>query len=274
MNDLLRRIATGVGVAALAGGAIWFGGLVLGLAIIGCLALLHWEWARLTLPGADGSGLIALTGAACGLGALAVTYAAPGMLGQAPTEELSLAVVGVVAILIYFGVPNIAGDVLARLPRYALWPLWFCPALAAAIWLREVHGPHALLWPVIVVAANDIGAYAAGRTIGGTKLAPRISPSKTWSGFLGGLAAAGVVGALLPTGGAPNTVISAVFVAAAIALASVIGDLAQSAIKRRAGVKDSGALLPGHGGVFDRLDGHLFALPPFAIFVLTMGWPL
>lgn len=128
------------------------------------------------------------------------------------------------------------------------------PALAL-LWVRErdALGMMLLLWLFVVTWSTDIGAYFAGRTFGGCKLAPSISPNKTFAGLYGGMAAAALFGGawVLLTGlGKPLFVLAPLF-----ALAAQAGDLFQSWMKRRAGVKDSGSLLPGHGGVFDRLDG-------------------
>jgi phosphatidate cytidylyltransferase len=123
------------------------------------------------------------------------------------------------------------------------------------LWIRErdAHGLELLIWTFLVTWSTDIGAYFAGRRFGRRKLAPSISPGKTVEGLYGGIAAATLIGgawalatglgkALLP-------------LAPLLAIAAQGGDLFESAMKRRAGVKDSGAWLPGHGGVLDRLDG-------------------
>ena len=128
------------------------------------------------------------------------------------------------------------------------------PAIAL-LWVRERddHGLMLLLWVFIVTWSTDIGAYFAGRTLGRRKLAPSISPNKTVAGLYGGIAAAALLGgawALFTGLGRPLLLLAPLF-----GLAAQGGDLFQSWMKRRAGVKDSGGLLPGHGGVFDRLDG-------------------
>ena len=126
------------------------------------------------------------------------------------------------------------------------------PALAL-LWIRERSGIDLLLWAFIVTWSTDIGAYFAGRRFGHRKLAPSISPGKTVEGLYGGIVAA----ALLGGAWAYATHLGAVLFALApiLAIGAQGGDLFESAIKRRAGVKDSGAWLPGHGGVLDRLDG-------------------
>ena len=128
------------------------------------------------------------------------------------------------------------------------------PALAL-LWLRDraPQGLELLLWVFIVTWTTDIGAYFAGRAIGGPKLAPRISPNKTVAGLVGGMASAGLAGFAW----AQFTMLPGVlaWLAPAFAAAAQGGDLFESWLKRRAGVKDSGHWLPGHGGALDRLDG-------------------
>lgn len=128
------------------------------------------------------------------------------------------------------------------------------PALAL-LWVRErdVHGLFLVVWMFLATWSTDIGAYFVGRRFGRAKLAPSISPNKTIAGLYGGITAAAVVGAgwaLLTDLGRPLLLLAPLF-----AVAAQAGDLFESWMKRKAGVKDSGSWLPGHGGVFDRLDG-------------------
>lgn len=133
--------------------------------------------------------------------------------------------------------------------------------------LSDTHGLTAILFLFAIVWGADVGAYFTGRALGGPKLAPRISPNKTWSGFLGGIAT-GVLAGMLVLGIARLSLPGGiVLVAAAIALVSVAGDLFESHMKRHFGVKDSGHLIPGHGGFMDRLDAFLFA----SILALIIG---
>lgn len=132
------------------------------------------------------------------------------------------------------------------------------PALVIAalggLWvIRDQLGFAAALWAFAMVWATDIGAYFAGRAFGGARLAPKISPSKTWSGLIGGMLAALVLSATL--GDRAGIVGVPLWIGALIGLLAQLGDLGQSAMKRAAGVKDSGKLIPGHGGIFDRVDG-------------------
>jgi phosphatidate cytidylyltransferase len=137
--------------------------------------------------------------------------------------------------------------------------LYAALAALALLWIRERADDHnglwLLLWVFIVVWSVDIGAYFTGRAIGGPKLAPSISPGKTWAGFYGGIAAATVLGGLWVLYAELSLVL--LLLAPLFGAAAQGGDLFESWMKRRAGVKDSGRWLPGHGGVFDRVDGLL-----------------
>jgi phosphatidate cytidylyltransferase len=146
------------------------------------------------------------------------------------------------------------------------------PALSL-IWLRAAPelGLSALLWLLIVVWTTDTAAYFAGRAIGGPRLAPRISPSKTWSGLCGGMLGAALTGALTTWLLGSERLLQAAGLGAVLAIVAQLGDLAESAAKRAAGVKDSGSLIPGHGGLLDRVDGLLFAAPALALLGLIAG---
>jgi phosphatidate cytidylyltransferase len=137
--------------------------------------------------------------------------------------------------------------------------LYAAIAALALLWIREradnADGLRLVLWVFIVVWSVDIGAYFTGRAIGGPKLAPSISPGKTWAGFYGGVAAAALLGGAWVLYSELNLVL--LLLAPLFAAVAQGGDLFESWMKRRAGVKDSGGWLPGHGGVFDRVDGLL-----------------
>jgi phosphatidate cytidylyltransferase len=142
-------------------------------------------------------------------------------------------------------------------PVWAVGGFFYCLAPAVALlWIRERSGTYGLdllLWVFIVTWATDIGAYFAGRTWGKHKLAPSISPGKTIEGLWGGVAAAAILGALWVRSTGLNP--SLYLLAPLFAVAAQAGDLFESKMKRQAGIKDSGAWLPGHGGFLDRLDG-------------------
>jgi phosphatidate cytidylyltransferase len=132
------------------------------------------------------------------------------------------------------------------------------------------YGWFALVLVLLVVWASDIGGYVAGRGIGGPKLAPLISPNKTWAGAIGGFVASIVVAACWAAAGAGN-IIPVVAVGAVLSIVSQLGDLFESAVKRRFGVKDSSHIIPGHGGLLDRLDGYVAAIVFAAILGLVRG---
>jgi phosphatidate cytidylyltransferase len=147
-------------------------------------------------------------------------------------------------------------------------------AAAALLFLRSdpIAGRANVVFLVLIVWAADIGAYLVGRMLGGPRLAPRISPGKTWSGALGGLAAAVAVGLaatafLADAGSGWQTAV----VSAALGIVAQAGDLLESFVKRRLEVKDSGHLIPGHGGLFDRLDAILSSALAGAVLALALG---
>lgn len=141
-----------------------------------------------------------------------------------------------------------------------------------ALRMAEGRSLGPFLFLLFAVWACDIGAYAAGRTIGGPKLAPRISPQKTWAGLIGGAVSAAVVGLVFHL--FTDAPVLAVAVAPALAVAAQAGDLMESALKRHCKVKDSGHLIPGHGGLLDRIDGLMVAAPVLAVFQAAIGMDL
>ena len=139
----------------------------------------------------------------------------------------------------------------------------------ALLWLRP-EGVLPVLFVICVVVASDSCAYLTGRMIGGPKLAPRISPGKTWSGSVGGLVGALACGTLIATYAGQGGVATAALWGAVLGIVAQAGDLAESGMKRALGVKDSGTLLPGHGGLLDRFDGLVFAAPVAAVLSLCV----
>lgn len=249
-SDLKTRAIVGIAliatsVAMLRAGDWWFAALV----TAGVL-LIYAEWAVMhrISRGWRLLGLVAL-GLVCLAAQLGWTE--PALIGLAVTAVI----LGVLTSL--FGVCDLrwstTGLLYAGLPAVAL------------IWLRNQTGGFGfVLWVLAVVWATDIFAYFAGRGIGGPKLAPKLSPKKTWAGLLGGMVGAAIVSAVIAwlQGWHPPLWL-ALFagLGAAAAVLAQAGDLFESWLKRRIGVKDSGTLLPGHGGIMDRIDG----LVPVAI---------
>jgi phosphatidate cytidylyltransferase len=158
----------------------------------------------------------------------------------------------------------------------ALGVLYIAPACLCLVWLRSTNqGPWWTLMLFCATWAADSAAFLAGNAFKGPKLWPRFSPNKTWSGFLGGLVAAMAVGAVMSI--SPwfqLNLWAAIFIGLAIGLATMAGDLWESMLKRRFGVKDSGDIIPGHGGLLDRVDGLIFAVVVMAVlrFANHLGW--
>jgi phosphatidate cytidylyltransferase len=184
-----------------------------------------------------------------------------------PATGLVLLAAGAVLTFALARLAGRAGTIAAGAPYLGL-------AGIALMWLRAdpVAGRADIIFLAIAVWGSDIGAYAVGRLVGGPKLAPRISPGKTWSGAVGGLLGACVsclvLVQLFPGPADPLRVAA---VAACLALVAQAGDLLESQMKRHFGVKDSGTTIPGHGGLLDRLDGLLTAAPAAALLALALG---
>jgi len=243
-----------------AAAAVWLGGWIFAALVSVAAGLMYWEWQGLCGErGRVAQGLAAL----CALATLMRLWTAPGTAvaagvclgvtaGTAPREHRLFLVAGFAYIYL---------------------------ACIGLVWLRELNpaGMETVIWLGIVVVMTDSCAYFTGRTVGGPKLAPKVSPKKTWSGLLGG-----VTGAALG-GGAVASLFGAHILTLGVmgglfAVIAQLGDLVVSKAKRTFGVKDSSNLIPGHGGVLDRLDGFLSTSLAFAAVVLLGGrsplaWP-
>jgi len=234
--------------------------LVLVPVAVGCLWVGGWLWAALVAVGSFGLAVefVAMigTGDRTRLAVPVSAFLATG-LAAVGFAWAGLALLAVAAIVVWL----VSGRVAPALgvPYVGLTGV-------ALIWLRaDADGFGRVLVLLLIVWATDIAAYLAGRLIGGPKLAPAISPGKTWSGAAGGLAGALVVGLVAAPG------MWGMATAAVLSVVSQVGDLMESWIKRRCGVKDSGHLIPGHGGLLDRLDGVLTAAPAAALLALAAG---
>lgn len=200
----------------------------------------------------------------------AVAFAMSG-LGQAPTLDafvavLLAAVVASGALALATGEP---GPAAFGRPAVMLLAVTYIGApLGAAAWVRVAWGPAALTWLLAVIALSDSAQFYTGRLLGRRKLAPVVSPAKTIEGAVGGLVAAALVGGLLAARCLPGVEpAQGAVVALLLAAFGIVGDLFKSLLKRSASVKDSSHLIPGHGGVLDRVDAYLFAGPLFYLFL-------
>lgn len=159
--------------------------------------------------------------------------------------------------------PGWGGLRLLRSPRFAtlLGPAYISIPLYLLVWVREQHGPWLLLFGLAVIWAGDTAGYFIGKSFGKHKSSPLVSPNKTWEGTFASFAASLLVALLAVIGFRYGRFLELLALAAALNVAGQLGDLAESALKRSAGVKDSSNLVPGHGGVLDRIDAMLFAAP-------------
>lgn len=232
------------------------------------MALGGWEWARL----AGFQGQPERIGFAVAVLVLFVllSQSVPAL----PVLLLALAW-WLLAALMVFAYPKSASWWGGLFGKLLMGLLILLPAGVALIWLKSQEQANMLILTVmLMVWAADIGAYFSGRAFGKRKLAPAVSPGKSWAGVYGGLLASVLVAAIcgLLLGLSIGQLVLFVPAAAVVVLFSVIGDLTESMFKRTAGIKDSSNLLPGHGGVLDRIDSLTAALPLFALLMLLSGW--
>jgi len=243
-GDLLPRIVSAALLVAICGVEIYLGGLPFSILVWLACGLMTWELARMF----EARAAVAL--GILGAFVLALLEYLPQMVGS---HALSLPLAAA-AVLVGIG----------QVPRdkwiYGLFAAWILVGCFAFLVLRHEAGLEWILWLVAVVVISDIMGYFAGRSFGGPKFWPRVSPKKTWSGTVAGWIGAAFVGLAMSglLGGEAALWLTALL-SAATAFAGQMGDIAESAVKRRVGIKDSSALIPGHGGLLDRFDAMLGA---------------
>ena len=256
-SDLTQRLVSALVLAAIVLTITWSGPLPFALLVAFGAAILCWEWAKM-VRGTDFDELLVIhiiaVLASCGLVVLGYYSVALLVLLIGPAakfvfasdrnaKNLAISLLGVP----YIGLPVIA-----------------------MIWLRgdPNYGFYAIIYLFITVWTVDIFAYISGRSFGGPKFAPRISPKKTWSGFIGGVSAGAIAGALFGAYTGHTSLLAIGFVSLVIGVVSQIGDLFESAFKRHFDIKDASNLIPGHGGLFDRVDGLMFGALVAAIIAI------
>lgn len=257
------RIVSALVMIPLAITAVWWGWPWLPALVIAASAGLGIEWACLVANGPERHRALIIATPVGATVLVAFAY---------PVSGIILALVGSAAVAAQTpGWPTLA----------SLWAaggtLWLALGGISFLWLAAVAGRVTVLWLLALVWSVDITAYVVGRAVGGPKLAPALSPNKTWAGFGGGLAGAALAGwsGAQLAGGAPALIVP---VSLLLGVAAQLGDLAESTAKRRFNVKDSGSLIPGHGGLLDRLDSLLAAALLLGLMTLAAGasplrWP-
>jgi len=276
---LKQRVITGLLLAAFALAAITLLPPLALTVLFAVLTLLAcWEWSDLS-----GLSNKAVRAGYCVLSALALFGLArwTDVIGAVPRPDATRWVLMVaaawwcLALICVTAYPRGTAVWAATPMRLLIGWLILLPTWLAFAYLRaQPDGEWRIVFVLGLVAAADIGAYFSGRALGRHKLAPAVSPGKTWEGFWGGLVLSLVFAtAIWWLYWMSLPLLSWLLVVLFAALASVLGDLVESMVKRHRGVKDSGALLPGHGGVMDRLDSISAAAPVFALGLLLVQWP-
>lgn len=249
-SDLGVRIVSALVLVVVSGLEIWAGGVLFHVFVATLCGAMGWELARM-LAGPEKSGQAMAIGVLSGVSCLAALWAMPVPL----------------ALLVP---PVILAIVLRRDRLIGLgYLLMILLAGYQIVAMRDaVDGALWLMWLILIVVASDVAGYFAGRALGGPKFWPRVSPKKTWSGTIAGWIGGAVVGlGYVIATGAPVGLIP---LSVLVAFAAQMGDIAESAIKRHVGIKDSSNLIPGHGGVLDRFD----ALLGGALFLGLIAWGL
>jgi phosphatidate cytidylyltransferase len=263
----VTRVLSAIVLIAIVGSVIWFAPSWATAALATAAAAA----AATVLAGLSGKSGAPVSDVFLAVSAAVVCLAFSGIgvgpVGGILLSEIALvaAVIGSCAVTLSSGAPD--ASTLARASTLFMGPMYIGVPLGLLARVHVIGGPSAITWFLVVMAASDTAQYYTGRAFGRRKLAPAVSPAKTVEGAIGGVLVTGVVGAGLaaPLIGASLT--SGAVVAVLLAGLGMIGDLFESLLKRGAGVQASSSLIPGHGGVLDRIDSYLLAAPFYYLFV-------
>lgn len=270
-NNLLTRILSALVMIPLVLAATYFGYPYFNV-LVGIVAvLMAWEWRRMVTGGRFGRlGLLFSAGILGAVFLASFGNFINGILVLGLISALFFIITAFKRLFIGADMHSEQTEKVVR-PASALWmalgALYIGVPSVALIWIRNDwdNGFLAVVWLLVLVWAADSGAYAAGRLIGGAKLAPRISPNKTWAGLGGCIVSAGIVGFVVGEAMGMENPYGFVMVSSVIGAVSQGGDLLESGIKRHFGVKDSSNLIPGHGGILDRVDALLAVIVAAAV---------
>jgi phosphatidate cytidylyltransferase len=245
------------------------------LAVAPIVLLAGWEWSNLMGLTTKRHKLLYLVLLALVLVISGLTLDLFGAINVSLGQTLCLAV-SVLWAVIFLWVQGYPSSAILWSPRPILGLLGLVLLaitwVAIALIIHQPHGPWLLLFAFVVVALADIGGYVAGNLFGRHKLAPMVSPGKTWEGFFGGILLQCIlIASMVPFMPEKITIAMLIALVIPVSLYSVLGDLFESMVKRHSGVKDSGNILPGHGGVLDRIDGLIAALPLFVLLFLLLS---
>lgn len=255
-RELTQRVAVGIILVAVAGVELWLGGFAFWVLVTVASLLMLSEFGGL-LKASDRNRRLAMFALCIPLGIVAPIAAGLSFFGLGVLLGMAVAI-----LIVTRSKALAAGLLYTGLPAFSL------------LWLRSFPDEQGFLlafWALAVVWSTDIGAFFAGRAFGGPKVAPSISPNKTWAGLIGGMIAALALGWALENYAGLDWHLA--LASPLLAILAQVGDFFESWMKRRAGVKDSGTLLPGHGGVLDRLDGVVTSAPAAALLAALFYGP-